>query len=120
MEVAAVSGLFERDRELAAVGELLEFARAGSGRVLLVLGPAGIGKTGLLAAVSGMARKGGFGLCEGVGGSWSAIWAGVLFASCLVGWWALWMARIGSCLVGLRSWHCRSLGSGMRRLVWMR
>jgi DNA-binding CsgD family transcriptional regulator len=65
---AAVSGLFERDRELAAVGELLEFTRAGSGRVALVLGPAGIGKTGLLAAVSGMAREGGFGLCQGVGG----------------------------------------------------
>jgi AAA ATPase domain len=66
--MAGVSGLLERDRELAAVGELFGFARAGSGRVVLVLGPAGIGKTGLLAAVSGMARKGGFALCEGVGG----------------------------------------------------
>jgi predicted ATPase len=47
-----MSRLFERERELGVGGELLEVARAGSGRVLLVLGPAGIGKTGLLAATS--------------------------------------------------------------------
>jgi ABC-type branched-subunit amino acid transport system ATPase component len=61
---ASVSRLFERDGELAAVTELLELAEVGSGRVLLVLGPAGIGKTGLLTATSGMARAAGCRVCE--------------------------------------------------------
>jgi DNA-binding CsgD family transcriptional regulator len=43
-------GLLERDRELGAVGELIEAARAGSGRLLLIEGPAGIGKSQLLSA----------------------------------------------------------------------
>jgi DNA-binding CsgD family transcriptional regulator len=38
----------ERDAELARVGELLDAARGGDGRLLLILGPAGIGKTRLL------------------------------------------------------------------------
>ena len=42
--------LLERKAELAALDEALAAARAGRGRVLVVEGPAGIGKTRLLAA----------------------------------------------------------------------
>jgi DNA-binding CsgD family transcriptional regulator len=44
----------EREAELAQLQELAEAARAGEGRVVLVEGPAGIGKTRLLDAVRGM------------------------------------------------------------------
>ncbi len=43
--------LLERDGALAAVGEALEEAASGSGRVVLVAGEAGIGKSSLLAEV---------------------------------------------------------------------
>ncbi|MBW8483084.1 helix-turn-helix transcriptional regulator [Actinomadura parmotrematis] len=41
--------LFGRDAEIAAIGELLDGARAGRSGVLVVRGEAGIGKTALLA-----------------------------------------------------------------------
>src|SRR5690348_8252032 len=41
--------LLERERELAALDRLLAGARAGRGGVALIEGPAGIGKTRLLA-----------------------------------------------------------------------
>src|SRR5918998_5977960 len=44
----AGDGLLEREGELAALGGLLAAARAGSGRLLLIEGPAGIGKSSLL------------------------------------------------------------------------
>jgi len=44
------SALLERGYELARIDELLEGAIAGSGHLLLVTGPAGIGKTSLLEA----------------------------------------------------------------------
>ena len=53
------AGLVERDRELAALGELLDGARGGTGGVALVEGPAGIGKTALLAAGIERARRAG-------------------------------------------------------------
>jgi DNA-binding CsgD family transcriptional regulator len=45
-----VTGLLERDRELARIGHLLDQARAGRGGALLIWGPAGIGKSSLLTA----------------------------------------------------------------------
>ena len=42
--------LIERTRELAELAEALAEARAGAGRLVLVEGPAGIGKSSLLAA----------------------------------------------------------------------
>jgi hypothetical protein len=42
--------LLDRDAELAALAGQLERVQAGSGRVMLVEGPAGIGKSSLLAA----------------------------------------------------------------------
>ena len=43
--------LLEREGALGAVGEALDEASAGSGRVVLVAGEAGVGKSSLLAAV---------------------------------------------------------------------
>lgn len=47
---AAERLLLERDSELARLRELLDEARSGSGRLVLVEGPAGIGKSELLRA----------------------------------------------------------------------
>jgi DNA-binding CsgD family transcriptional regulator len=61
--MGAVAGpvpLLERDAELARLSALLEQAHAGSGSVVAVSGPAGIGKTELLAAVHRLAADRGF------------------------------------------------------------
>ena len=52
------AGLLERERELARVGRLFGRISAGSGSVVVVEGPAGIGKSELLAAAGegGQAR----------------------------------------------------------------
>jgi DNA-binding CsgD family transcriptional regulator len=44
-----MDGLLERDRELAALDRLIDDAADGRGRVVLIEGPAGIGKSRLLA-----------------------------------------------------------------------
>jgi hypothetical protein len=49
--------LIERDRELAALDALLEVAAHGRGRLLVVAGEAGIGKSALLAAARGRASS---------------------------------------------------------------
>jgi DNA-binding CsgD family transcriptional regulator len=51
-------GLLERTGELACIDGLLGAARAGCGGVLLITGPAGIGKTALLAAAADRALEG--------------------------------------------------------------
>ena len=61
-------GLCERDGELARLEELLAEARAGRGGVLLVTGPAGIGKTVLLRAARERAGQAGMRLLAGRGG----------------------------------------------------
>jgi DNA-binding CsgD family transcriptional regulator len=61
-------GLFERDGELARVDALLAAARAGRGGVLLITGPAGIGKTVLLGATRERARRAGMRVLAGRGG----------------------------------------------------
>ena len=50
-------GLLERDEELDALKCLLDVARAGRGCVVLVEGPAGIGKTCLLAPCADAAER---------------------------------------------------------------
>jgi AAA ATPase domain/Pyridine nucleotide-disulphide oxidoreductase len=57
--VGLLAGLLERDAELARVDELLDAARGGDGRLLLIVGPAGIGKTCLLeeCARAALARE---------------------------------------------------------------
>jgi len=57
--------LFERDELLAALSSALDVARAGRGRVVLVSGEAGIGKTALARV-----------FCEGVNGSATVLWGG--------------------------------------------
>src|SRR4051794_27359353 len=58
----------ERDGELAAIAEACAAARAGSGRVVLVEGPAGIGKTQLLKAGRSEARRNDLGVLSAVAG----------------------------------------------------
>ena len=43
--------LLDRDREVAALDELVAGAAGGNGRLVLIEGPAGIGKSGLLAGL---------------------------------------------------------------------
>jgi DNA-binding CsgD family transcriptional regulator len=64
--------LVERDAELACVDRLLDRASKGVGAVVLVEGPAGIGKSELLAAVRGRAQARGFGLLKGRGSEFEA------------------------------------------------
>ncbi len=55
----SAAGLLERERELTAIGGLVEAALAGSGRLLIVDGPAGVGKTRLLQEASRAANGAG-------------------------------------------------------------
>ena len=55
----AAAGLVERERELAALAALLADALGGEGRSALIEGPAGVGKTRLLAEVRRRAEAAG-------------------------------------------------------------
>src|SRR5687767_6666446 len=57
MAETIVRGLLERERELEAAAAALERARNGEGGVLVLHGPAGIGKTRLLEEMRGLARS---------------------------------------------------------------
>jgi DNA-binding CsgD family transcriptional regulator/tetratricopeptide (TPR) repeat protein len=60
MKVAVATGaLLERSDELARIESALADARTGHGRFVVVEGPAGIGKTALLAAARATAAEGG-------------------------------------------------------------
>ena len=52
-----LGGLVERADELTHIDGLLAAARAGRGGLLLVTGPAGIGKTALMAAAEDRALR---------------------------------------------------------------
>lgn len=60
--------LLDRDSDLAAIGRQLAAVRAGSGRVTVVEGPAGIGKSSLLAAVARFAEADGMTVLRARGG----------------------------------------------------
>src|SRR5687767_16025872 len=53
----AGSGLLERDHELAAIDEFVSGIDGDGPRLLLVEGPAGIGKSALLEAARGRAKS---------------------------------------------------------------
>ena len=55
---AATEPLLERNEELARIESALAEARAGRGTFVVVEGPAGIGKTALLAAARTAATEG--------------------------------------------------------------
>jgi DNA-binding CsgD family transcriptional regulator len=57
--VSGVPGLVERERELATVTAIADEAASGTGRVLLIEGPAGIGKSRLLEELRGHAQRAG-------------------------------------------------------------
>lgn len=63
-----MDGLLERDRELERLESGLDAAAAGSGSLLLIEGPAGIGKSELLAAVRERAEDNGFTVLDARGG----------------------------------------------------
>ena len=60
--------LLDRDSDLAAIGRQLAQVRAGAGRVTVVEGPAGIGKSSLLAAVARFAEADGMTVLRARGG----------------------------------------------------
>ena len=62
------AGLLDRDRELSAVGALLDDAASGAGGLLLVEGEAGIGKTGIVRAAGALARANGLRVLGARGG----------------------------------------------------
>ncbi|HWC25376.1 MAG TPA: AAA family ATPase [Solirubrobacteraceae bacterium] len=67
-DAGAPALLLEREAELAALGALLSGARAGRGRVVLIEGPAGIGKTRLLGETREHAGRQGLGVLGARGG----------------------------------------------------
>jgi DNA-binding CsgD family transcriptional regulator len=68
----AYPGLVERDSELARVERLLDQAGQGNGAVAVIEGPAGIGKSELLAAVRTRTKSRGFGLLTARGSEFEA------------------------------------------------
>lgn len=60
--------LLEREGDLGTLAELIALAAAGEGRLALVEGPAGIGKTQLLAQARSRANEARFGLLSARGG----------------------------------------------------
>jgi DNA-binding CsgD family transcriptional regulator len=63
-----VARLLEREKELARTGHLLDRSRAGHGGALVIWGPAGIGKTSLLAAARASAQAAGTRVLRARGG----------------------------------------------------
>jgi DNA-binding CsgD family transcriptional regulator len=59
--------IVDRERELAQIDELIDRARTGSGGVAVLEGPAGIGKTALLAEATRRADRLGFSVLQGGG-----------------------------------------------------
>ena len=66
--MSAAPHLLEREGELAQLGALVDAAREGAGRLVLVEGGAGIGKTRLLAAARGRGAEAGMEVLHARGG----------------------------------------------------
>ena len=66
-------GLVERDRELSVLRDAMDAARQGAGRVIVIEGPPGIGKTSLLGAARELAGDRGAGSASARGvNRWSS------------------------------------------------
>src|SRR6476469_3186269 len=65
--VRDAGGLLERDAELQLISGLVDRASAGEGGLLVVEGHAGVGKTELLRAASGLGEAGGLRVLRGRG-----------------------------------------------------
>jgi DNA-binding CsgD family transcriptional regulator len=68
----AAGRLLERELEMAAIGGLVEAALAGSGRLLVVDGPAGVGKTRLLEEAARTAGAADVGVLQARGSEFEA------------------------------------------------
>lgn len=65
--MSSASGILERDGELERIAAALDSAAAGAGRVVVVEGVAGIGKTRLVQEARELARRRGFGRLQATG-----------------------------------------------------
>jgi DNA-binding CsgD family transcriptional regulator len=63
----SVHRLVDRERELVQLGAVLDAARSGQGTVVVIEGPAGLGKTALLDCIRRWALDEGFGVLTGRG-----------------------------------------------------
>ncbi|MDQ3477529.1 MAG: ATP-binding protein, partial [Actinomycetota bacterium] len=61
------TGTLERENELVRIAAALEAAADGSGRVVIIEGPAGIGKTRLTQETRALAKVRGFGRIQATG-----------------------------------------------------
>jgi AAA ATPase domain len=68
MGVRTSSQLLGREQDLAAIGETVGAVRAGEGAVLVLEGPAGIGKTSLMVQARRVARDNGMRVLGARGG----------------------------------------------------
>jgi AAA ATPase domain len=75
--------LVERDAELAALVSALDAARAGEGSVVLIEGPAGIGKTALVEVVRERAIQDGFQVLFGRGSEFEREYPFAVARQCL-------------------------------------
>jgi len=96
-------GLLERQGELARIDGLLAAAWAGRGGVLVINGPAGIGKTALVTEAGDRAGRAGMRVLAGRGGSWRAGFRSAWHGSFLSRWWlALRLRRRRRCSLARR------------------
>lgn len=65
--MSSASEILERDSELTRIEEALDSATSGSGRVVVIEGPAGIGKTRLVRETRDLASARGFGRLQATG-----------------------------------------------------
>jgi predicted ATPase len=63
-----MSALLERDAEVARMSDLVDLARSGTGRCLVIQGPPGIGKTELVRLARATARQAGLLVLSAQGG----------------------------------------------------
>ncbi|MEJ7771165.1 MAG: ATP-binding protein, partial [Geodermatophilaceae bacterium] len=61
------TGTLERERETNCIAAALDTAASGNGRVVIIEGPAGIGKTRLMQDTGALAKASGFGRIQATG-----------------------------------------------------